>query len=97
MIKVFDPNNKYFAHRLYRQHCTLADGILVKDLGSLGRPLERTIIVDNSIHVFFYHLSNGIPICSFVGQPWDQELNILVSQPCILETHSADYFVINSF
>lgn len=80
MIKIFDPSNKYFAHRLYREQCTFIDGTYVKDLGSLGRALENTIIVDNNMHVFAYHLSNGVPICSFFGQHWDQELKHLVSR-----------------
>jgi len=52
VIKIFDPQGKYFAHRLYREHCTPVEHIFVKDLSSLGRPLETTIIVDNSIHAF---------------------------------------------
>lgn len=81
---MIDPSNKYFSHRLYRNDCTLVDGVYVKDLRSLGRPLESTVIVDNSVYVFGYHHSNGIPIASFFGQPWDEELKPLVSQPKIL-------------
>lgn len=67
VIAIFDPQDKYFAHRLYREHCTYVGGIYVKDLGSLGRPLETTILVDNSIHAFACHVTNGVPIPSFFG------------------------------
>jgi TFIIF-interacting CTD phosphatase-like protein len=77
---MFDPGNKYFVHRLYRNECTIVDSLYIKDLSSLGRPLESTVIVDNSAYVFGYHVTNGIPIESFFGQPWDQELIALVSQ-----------------
>ena len=80
MIKIFDPQGKYFAHRLYREHCTPVEHVFIKDLNSLGRPLETTIIVDNSIHAFACQISNGVPIPSFFGQPWDQELKLLVSK-----------------
>ena len=56
------------------------DDILVKDLSALGRPIEKIIIVDNSIHAFAFHISNGVPIPSFYGQPWDNELKLLVNK-----------------
>jgi TFIIF-interacting CTD phosphatase-like protein len=50
------------------------DNVYVKDLNSLGRPLPTTIIVDNSIHAFACNITNGVPIPSYFGQPWDNEL-----------------------
>ncbi len=64
---MFDPQNKFFAHRLYREHCTLVQGIYIKDLSCLARPLDTTLIVDNSVQAFACHLTNGIPIPSFFG------------------------------
>ena len=78
MISIFDPEHRYFAARLYRQHCSNVNGSYVKDLTRLGRPLNQTIIVDNSIHAFAFQISNGVPIPSFFGQPWDNELQLLV-------------------
>lgn len=77
---MFDPENEYFSHRLYRHHCLQAyPNIYIKDLSRLGRDLSKTIIVDNSLHAFGYQLSNGIPIPSFYGQKQDLELPLLVS------------------
>jgi CTD small phosphatase-like protein 2 len=60
----------------------------------LGRDLSRTMIVDNSILAFGYHLSSGIPIPSFYGQPWDNELphliNILKDLYSTIATHGRD-------
>jgi len=80
VIKLFDPEDKYFSHRLYRQHCLqVSESLYVKDLSRLGRDLSKTIIVDNSIHAFGYQITNGVPIPSFYGQTWDHELQMLVS------------------
>jgi CTD small phosphatase-like protein 2 len=43
----------------------------VKDLDRLGRDPTKTIIVDNSIHAFGFHITSGIPIPSYYGQQWD--------------------------
>jgi CTD small phosphatase-like protein 2 len=67
ILNLIDPDCKFFSHRLYREHCTLIDGNLIKDLGNLGRSLRSTIIVDNSICSFALNLSNGVPIPSFFG------------------------------
>ena len=74
VVEFFDPQDKFFTARLYRDSCTLVDNVYVKDLNSLGRPLTSTIIVDNSIHAFACNITNGVPIPSYYGQPWDNEL-----------------------
>ena len=35
------------SHRLYRQHTKRKKSYAIKDLTLIGRPLERTIIIDN--------------------------------------------------
>ncbi|CDW89266.1 scp1-like small phosphatase 5 [Stylonychia lemnae] len=78
ILNKIDPNNEYITHRLYRDSCLLTpDQQYIKDLSRLGRDLSSTILVDNSILAFGYQLNNGIPIPSYYGQPWDQELFIL--------------------
>jgi len=82
-VRQFDPKGEFFAHRLYRQHCTrVVSGsghVLVKDLSRLGRDLSHTIIVDNSIHCFAYQLTSGVPISSYYGQRNDTELLMLTN------------------
>jgi TFIIF-interacting CTD phosphatase-like protein len=38
---------KYISYRLYRQHASPTGMVFVKDLSRIGRPLNKTIIVDN--------------------------------------------------
>ena len=48
--------------------------IFVKDLSRLGRPLERTIIVDNLRENFRWQPANGIEITTWYCDEFDQEL-----------------------
>lgn len=47
VINQIDPY-KYIKFRLYRQHTTPKLNFFIKDLHKLGRPLGKTIIVDNT-------------------------------------------------
>lgn len=81
-----DPENKYFAHRLYRQHCDLVDCISIgtkKDLHIKclqllsNRKKEDLLIVDNLIYSYALDIENGIPIRSYINGKNDQELEFL--------------------
>lgn len=76
ILQEIDPCGTIFRHCLYRQHCAMSGR--VKDLRVLNRPLERTVLVDNSHTSFFFQLSNGIPINSFTGDLEDQALVVLM-------------------
>lgn len=80
IIDHIDPDRKYFAHRLYRQHCMERSAtkpgssdtsvgsskLYIKDLRIISdRALNDIILVDNSILSFGFQLDNGVPICSF--------------------------------
>ena len=60
--------------RLFRESCYPFQGNYVKDLTSLGRPLERTIILDNSPHSYAFQPQNALPISSFIDDPTDCDL-----------------------
>ena len=47
---------------------------LIKDLSRLGRPLARTVIVDNSPLVYGYQPANGVPVPSWRGEAADTGL-----------------------
>jgi RNA polymerase II subunit A small phosphatase-like protein len=55
---------------------------------SLGRPLERSIIVDNSPHSYAFQPQNALPISSFIDDPADDDL--LDSIPILQELAVAD-------
>ena len=52
----------YFDHRLYRQHTLIRNNNFIKDLTMVGRPLDKTIIVDNMPKNFALQKENEILI-----------------------------------
>jgi NLI interacting factor-like phosphatase len=78
VLNRIDPDNKYISHRLYRDSCLPMNGNYIKDLNVLGRDINKTIIIDNSIIAFSLNLDNAIPIHSYSGNKDDRELCKLV-------------------
>ena len=71
MMEAFNNNKlnkKYFDYILYRQYNLIEKNDFVKDLNRLGRPLNRTIIIDNIQKNFCRQSSNGILIKPFLGE-----------------------------
>lgn len=63
---------------LYREHCTFYNGIFVKDMSRLGRPMSDIIIIDNSPSSYLFQPENALPCTSWYEDPKDRELNELV-------------------
>lgn len=61
-MSVLDPGRRLVRHRLYRDSCTQADDVYVKDLNILGRDIEKILIIDNTLHVFAYQVNIAIMI-----------------------------------
>ncbi|KAI9197315.1 HAD-like domain-containing protein [Polychytrium aggregatum] len=74
VLDMLDKKKNRFQHRLYRDSCTIVDGVHMKDLEKLGRNIKHTMLVDNSPQVFALQLSNGIPIKSWYDDQDDHEL-----------------------
>ncbi|KAI0769752.1 NIF-domain-containing protein [Trametes elegans] len=68
-----DPT-KSVAHRLFRESCFNHRGNYVKDLSQLGRPVQDTIILDNSPASYIFHPHNAVPVSSWFNDPHDTEL-----------------------
>jgi len=70
MMEAFNnnKNKKYFDYKLYRQHCIIVEQDFIKDLSRIGRPLDKTIIIDNIAQNFKMQKKNGILIKPFLGE-----------------------------
>ncbi|SCU92114.1 LAFA_0F08108g1_1 [Lachancea sp. 'fantastica'] len=67
-----------FSRRLYRQDCTLRDGIgYIKDLSLLASthaPLSDVCIIDNSPVSYAMHVDNAIQVEGWISDPTDTDL-----------------------
>lgn len=73
LLDYLDANNVVH-HRLFRESCTNKNGIYVKELSVLGRPLENVIIIDNSPAAYSSNPHNAIPVSSWFSDVHDSEL-----------------------
>ncbi|EAR92879.2 NLI interacting factor-like phosphatase (macronuclear) [Tetrahymena thermophila SB210] len=64
--------------RLFRENCTLYNGVFVKDLSLMQRDLKDLIIIDNSETSFLFQPANAVHIKSFFDDMKDRELYRLI-------------------
>ncbi len=73
LMSIIDQKNNA-PQLLFREHCTFSNGIFIKDLGRVGRPLKDMIIIDNSPQSYSFNPENGIPILSWYDDRNDRAL-----------------------
>ena len=71
-------HNRSIHHRLFRESCYNYEGNYIKNLSQLGRPLEDSIIIDNSPASYIFHPQHSIPISSWFNDSHDSELTDLL-------------------
>merc|ERR1712130_40085 len=77
LLDILD-RDKVVTTRLFREHCVQHYGNYVKDLTHLGRPLEETLIIDNSPFSYMFQPDNAIPITSWFNDRNDRQLQDLI-------------------
>jgi Dullard-like phosphatase family protein len=76
IVSHLDPAGAVFSRVLSRRLChQIAPGLFAKDLGRLGTPLGRTVLVDDLATCFSLQPDNGIPIAPFFGDAADTALD----------------------
>lgn len=86
VLDIVDPNYEIFKHRLYQTDCNLVEykeediTEYVKDLDSLNRDLNRTVLIDTKPFSFWCNPDSCIPIKPYNGNSMtDKELNIITT------------------
>lgn len=87
VLDLIDPVG-YIQHRLFQQHCTAVQGMFIKDLSLLGRPLSQIVIIDNSLVSFAFQPSNGIPCDTWLGTQRD-DCELLHLVPILQQLYAA--------
>jgi len=70
--------NQLTASHLFREHCTFENGLYIKDLSRLGRPLSDVILIDNSPLSSMFQPENALPCSSWYEDKNDRELQHLL-------------------
>ena len=76
IISGLDPDG-VVSDKLYRQHTINIGNSYIKDLDKLGRDIKKVIIIDNISDNFSKQPQNGLNICDFEGNEYDEELKYL--------------------
>lgn len=76
VIEKFDPGDKFFKHRFYRDQCLKSkNNKLVKDFSVFPNlNLRNCLLVDNSAAHYVNMIDNGVPIINFTDNTEDLEL-----------------------
>ena len=74
ILDKIDIENKFFSHRLYKDHVIFEKGKSVKNLNLIGRDLNKIIFVDNMKCNAKYNLKNLYLISTWIYNLNDQEL-----------------------
>ncbi len=70
-----DPSRSIFCARLYREHCIPMGQMNIKNMANFDG--KNVFLLDNLIYSFAFNIDQGIPICAFVDDPQDVELQDL--------------------
>lgn len=70
VMEKLDPKG-LCVHRLYRDSCIQSNGVFVKDMSILGRPVESVIILDNCAASYMFQPENGILAIAFYDDKTD--------------------------
>jgi len=69
---------KVVSARLFREHCKRVQEQVIKDISLIGRPLKKTILIDDDPQNYLNLPKNSIPMHPWKGNSDDRELsNIL--------------------
>eukprot|EP00656_Telonema_subtile_P003788 TRINITY_DN11714_c0_g1_i2.p1 TRINITY_DN11714_c0_g1~~TRINITY_DN11714_c0_g1_i2.p1 ORF type:complete len:135 (+),score=7.53 TRINITY_DN11714_c0_g1_i2:449-853(+) len=74
--------------RLYRDSCSMIDGLFLKDLNRVQRELSRTVLIDNSPVSMLLQPDNSILVSSFYTDRQDNALYKLL--PILRDLHHMD-------
>ncbi|KAM0792701.1 hypothetical protein ACM66B_002481 [Microbotryomycetes sp. NB124-2] len=68
IVEKIDPYGAYIPWKLFRESTRYKNKTLIKDLSYLGRPLERTIILDTEPSHYQLQPENGIALKPWLGK-----------------------------
>ncbi|KPI84482.1 hypothetical protein ABL78_6470 [Leptomonas seymouri] len=73
-MRLLDPHNFIFDEAIYRDLRWYRDSYYTKSLSRLGRPMNRVVIIENSVESVVHNRQNAILVTSFITNRLDRQL-----------------------
>lgn len=78
IVEKLDPYNMFITYKLFREATRMVDGVAVKDLSYLNRPLEKVILLDTHPEHVKTHPENAIILKPWKGEKGDKGLIAMI-------------------
>ncbi len=91
LLKEIELSRKYFDYNLYKEHNTLIDNKLVKDISKIGRDMKKIIIVDKSSDNIKSTPQNGILIKPYYGEVNKNDMVLFELKKLLVIFHKMGY------
>ena len=88
ILNEIEKNKKFFDYNLYKDHTTLYENRLIKDITKLGRDIRKIIIIDDDPINFRLNPENGIQVSPYLGDSTKDDTTLFELKKLLILFHT---------